>query len=60
MTFPASTGGNYARPISWIHRFPGEIENGSLKEVQITGQCHLLGLEDDDGGGDDFQKTQRT
>jgi hypothetical protein len=36
----------------------GPVENGSVKTVRIPDRCHLLDLEDDDGGGDEFQKTQ--
>ena len=33
--------------------------NGCVKKIQITSQCHLLDLENTDGGGNEFQKTQR-
>jgi hypothetical protein len=36
----------------------GEIENGSVQEIQIPDQCYLFDLEDDDGGENEFQETQ--
>ena len=40
--------------------FTGKVENGSLKKIQIADQRYLLDLENADGGGTQFQKTQCT
>ena len=59
MIFPARTGKapeNVER--GGISVLTGEIENRSVKKIQITGQCDLLNLEDADGSRNEFQKAR--